>query len=86
MSTAAGVWIAAVIGLSAPVTAAILTVALKSRGRNCELSHATKARVDVLEAGANRTDERLKGIDKKLEALATIEAQLTLLVKHNGGS
>ncbi|ANS03322.1 hypothetical protein [uncultured Mediterranean phage uvDeep-CGR2-KM19-C37] len=104
MSTAAaGVWIAAILGFSAPLTAAVVAIGIKARPTtapsaigDCELGHATSARVDVLEAGAGRinerlreSDERFKEISRKLESLhcssAIIEGQLAVLVKHNGG-
>ena len=87
---AAGVWIAAILGFSAPLTAAIAVVAIRNRrprdkDTNCDLAYANKENVAVLQEQSKRTTERLKGIDEKLGALATIEAQLTLLVKANGG-
>ena len=64
-----GVWIAAILGASAPVTAAIVAVAFRRNGKNCRLATDNKARLDV-------TDERLdnilgwvKKIDAKIDDL-----------------
>lgn len=69
--SSAGVWITAMVCLSAPITAAVIGVAFRYRnsanGKDGKLATDNKARLDVLDAHLKNFVGWLEKIEKKLD-------------------